>query len=259
MGGTIPVVAGVGPLFAYWSVMTNTPQRCLLVINPNTTTAVSSTLQLAMQAASPPGVVVQTATARFGAPYISDEASYAVATHATLDAWFQTLAQNPSPAPDAVVVGCFGDPGLFALRALAPCPVVGLAEASLQVAATHGRCAVVTGGAAWRPMLERLFPHLSGGSLVEGVHTVALTGADIHRNPAAAEDALVQACWEALDRWPAVGSLVLGGAGLTGLAARLQPRVPVPLVDSVLAAVDRVWAQPPGAAAGLPSWWASVV
>jgi hypothetical protein len=38
-----------------------------------------------------------------------------------------------------VLIGCFGDPGLFALRESSACPVTGLAEASFIEAARRGR------------------------------------------------------------------------------------------------------------------------
>ncbi|MBU4183639.1 MAG: aspartate/glutamate racemase family protein, partial [Gammaproteobacteria bacterium] len=57
----------------------------LLVINPNTSERVSALLQQHVQAAAGSHVAVRTVTARFGAPYIADEASSAVAAHAALD------------------------------------------------------------------------------------------------------------------------------------------------------------------------------
>lgn len=119
--------------------------RQLLVINPNTSAGVSNLLQQHVQAAAGSHVAVRTATARFGAPYIACEASYAVAAHAALDAWAHDLVQ-PHPQPDAILIGCFGDPGLMALRESSPVPVTGLAEASFIEAARHGRFAIVTGG-----------------------------------------------------------------------------------------------------------------
>ena len=89
--------------------------RQLLVLNPNTSASVSALLQRHVQAAAGLHVAVRTATARFGAPYIACEASYAVAAHAALDAWANELSQH-QPQPDAVLIGCFGDPGLMALR-----------------------------------------------------------------------------------------------------------------------------------------------
>ena len=129
--------------------------RQLLVINPNTSAHVSALLQQHVQAAAGSHVAVRTATARFGAPYIACEASYAVAAHALLDAWAHDLAQ-PHSRPDAVLIGCFGDPGLMALRESSPVPITGLAEASFIEAARHGRFAIVTGGERWGPMLQRL-------------------------------------------------------------------------------------------------------
>ena len=117
----------------------------LLVINPNTSERVSALLQTHVQAAAGSHVQVRTVTARFGAPYIADEASYAVASHAALDAWAAALASDESK-PDAVLIGCFGDPGLMALRESSPVPVTGLAEAAFIEAARHGRYAIVTGG-----------------------------------------------------------------------------------------------------------------
>jgi len=224
--------------------------RRLLLINPNTTAALTQTLSRFVQAALPSDVMVESVTARFGAPYIATEVGYAVATHAALDAWATTQRQ---PAPDAAIIGCFGDPGLFALREVASCPVTGLAEAALMEAATHGTCAVVTGGHAWGPILERLLPTLEHGHTVRDIHTVELDGAALYAAPDAAEQVLLGACTTVLRRQP-VDAIVLGGAGLAGLAQRLQPHVPVPLIDSVTAAARQVWDAPRGGHGALPVW-----
>jgi allantoin racemase len=72
--------------------------RNLLVINPNTSQSVTALLQHHVQAAAGLHVRVRSITARFGAPYIADEASYAIAGHATLDAWAAALSlPNPHP------------------------------------------------------------------------------------------------------------------------------------------------------------------
>ena len=106
----------------------------LLVINPNTSTSVTALLQQHVQMALGQAVDVQSVTARFGAPYISSEATYAVANHSVIDAWAATVAKDGCK-PDAVLIGCFGDPGLFALREGAGVPVGGLAEAAFSAAA----------------------------------------------------------------------------------------------------------------------------
>ncbi|MEY4429279.1 MAG: hypothetical protein RLZZ182_1968 [Pseudomonadota bacterium] len=216
--------------------------RQLLVINPNTSEHVSALLQLHAQAAAGPEVRVRTVTARFGAPYIACEASYAVAAHALLDRWAQAL-QEPQPAPDAVLIGCFGDPGLLALRQGSQAPVTGLAEAAFHEAAQHGPFAVVTGGERWKPMLERLATTLGHAPVLAGIHTVTPSGAELASQPEAALGLLAQACREAAERWQ-VRSVVLGGAGLAGMAAAVQAAVPVPVIDSVQAGTRHALAQP---------------
>lgn len=57
-----------------------------------------------------------------------------------------------------MLLACFGDPGLDALREVAPIPVVGLADAAGEAAIRLGRrFGVVTGGAAWAPMLTEFY------------------------------------------------------------------------------------------------------
>ncbi len=214
--------------------------RRLLIINPNTSTGVSALLQGYAQQRLGEAVQVKTVTARFGAPYIACEASYAVAGHAVLDAWAAELQSLHAVPPDAVLIGCFGDPGLMALRESSAAPVVGLAEAAFAQAAQHGRFAVVTGGHRWQPMLERLALTLgyAPGKALAGVHTVALTGAQLLEDMQGGSRLLLEAC-RAVQGAGNVQAIVLGGAGLAGMAERLQPEVDVPLIDSVQAGCQR--------------------
>ena len=207
--------------------------RKLLVINPNTSASVSTLLQTHVQAAAGLHVQVRTVTARFGAPYIADEASYAVAAHATLDAWAAALTETEN-TPDAVLIGCFGDPGLLALRESSPVPITGLAEAAFIDAARHGRFAIVTGGTRWGPMLQRLAQALGHAPQLAGIYTVLPTGAQLAADPVAARALLAQACRDVV-RQMGVQAVILGGAGLAGMAAAIQPQVSVPVIDSVVA------------------------
>lgn len=222
--------------------------RQLLVINPNTSETVSALLQSHAQAQAGPDVDVHTVTAGFGAPYIACESSYAVAGHAVLDAWAQT--QTPaSPRFDHILIGCFGDPGLMALRENCAVPVTGLAEGAFVAAARHGRFAIVTGGARWQPILMRLAHSLGFGEQLAGIHTVAPSGAEMARDPVAAQVLLNEACNQAISQFGAQ-AVIVGGAGLAGMAGRMQPAVNVPLIDSVAAGVHHALR---GAVAALPS------
>lgn len=205
-----------------------TPPRRLLLINPNTTAEVTALMAQHLRPVLPEGWTLQARTATFGAPYIACEASHAVAGHAVLQAWADEAA-----APDAVLIGCFGDPGLFALRECSAVPVTGLAEASFIEAARHGPFAIVTGGLRWRPMLERLAQALGVADRLCHIETVTPTGAELRADPAMARVCLHQACAQAIKA--GARAVIIGGAGLAGLAAALQPGFSVPLIDSVQA------------------------
>ena len=213
--------------------------RRLLVINPNTSEMVTERIVRWASTYVPPDVSVSALTARFGAPYIACEASHAVASHALLDAWSSYLTSS-TERPDAVLIACFGDPGLFALREVSACPISGLAEASFLKAQAFGAFAIVTGGDRWGPMLERLAMNLgvgaSGSDSLAHIEIVKQTGAELLADRALAVHVLTQACERAAAS--GVRAVVLGGAGLLGFAKTLQPNFEIPIIDSVQAGFD---------------------
>lgn len=207
----------------------------LLIINPNTTQSVSDKLDAIAKQVCGLDLQIRTVTASFGAPYIDSEASYAVAAHATLEALNAAL-QDDKTAPHSILIACFGDPGLLALRESTDIAVTGLAEAAFMEAATFGRFAIVTGGARWKPMLERHAHTLGFDAALAGIHTVQPSGLQLVQDPADAQVLLAEACQNALRDFKAQ-AVILGGAGLAGMAASIQSQVDAPIVDSVLAGV----------------------
>lgn len=203
----------------------------LLLINPNTSEPVTALMAGVIRPLLPPGVELVTVTARLGASYIASEAAYAVAAHATLDAWAAFRAGGGRC--DAVLLGCFGDPGIAALREVAGVPVMGLAEAALREAAALGPHAIVTGGAAWRPMLERfaIANGLSEG--LAGIHVVEKSGVELMGMPDGGAGELLGSLRAAAA--PPVRAVVIGGAALGGIAQKVASQVAVPLIDSVQA------------------------
>src|SRR5258708_16943685 len=186
-----------------------------------------------------PGVTILPVPGGCGAPYLGSRAAAAIAGHAALDA----LAEHVLDC-DVVYLACFGDPGLAALKEVAPVPVVGMAEAAVEAACRRGRrFAIVTGGAAWAPMLNELVTGLGRSDRLAAIRTVEQSGDEIARDPGAALDRLVEAC-NACANQDGASSVILGGAGLAGLAARVQGSVPVPVICSVRSGARAALAAP---------------
>jgi allantoin racemase len=200
----------------------------ILLINPNTTESVTALVARHVERIAGDAATFVPVTGAFGAHYISSRAAAAIAAHAALDA----LAQHGAGC-DAVYLACFGDPGLLALREIADVPVVGMAEASCLQAAQDGhRFAIVTGGALWGPMLTEFVGALGLADRLAGVRTIAPTGGEIAENPDAALAQLATACTASATE-DGAEIVILGGAALAGLAERIQPNVPVPVLCSV--------------------------
>lgn len=209
--------------------------RRYLLVNPNTNPLTTQRLQEVLRPRLPEGVQLDVCTARFGARYIACESSHAVAGHACLDAWAQHRDAQPGPL-QGVLIGCFGDPGLFALREASGVPVTGLAEASFIQAAARGPFAIVTGGERWKPMLQRLAQSLGFGGQLRHIETVAPSGAALQADPDMAMRCLAQACRNAARE--GVKAVILGGAGLAGYAQGLRAHCPLPLIDSAEAGLE---------------------
>ena len=200
----------------------------ILMINPNTSAAITEIVAARMREIVGPGITILPVTGRFGVRYITSRAAAAIAGHAALDA----LAQHVADC-DVVYLACFGDPGLAALKEVSPAPVVGMAEASVQAACGLGsRFAIVTGGAAWAPMLKELVVGFGLSDRLAAIRTIEQSGGEIARDPGSALDSLVAAC-NACANHDGAESVILGGAGLAGLAAEVQGAVPVPVICSV--------------------------
>jgi allantoin racemase len=215
--------------------MTTAPVRHFLLINPNTNASTTQRLQGTLRPQLPAGVHLDVVTASFGSHYIACESSHAVAAHACLQSWAEYRQTHAAPL-DGVLIGCFGDPGLFALREASGCRVTGLAEASFIQAAQRGPFAIVTGGERWKPMLQRLAHALGYGHLLRHIETVAPSGAELQADPEMALRCLGEACVQAAST--GVETVILGGAGLAGYAQALRPHCPASLIDSAEAGLQ---------------------
>ncbi|MEM1344267.1 MAG: aspartate/glutamate racemase family protein [Pseudomonadota bacterium] len=203
----------------------------LLLINPNTTQAMTDRLERVARTAAHPDTEIITLTAPRGVPYIASRSEAAIAAHVVLE----MLAAH-APSVDAAVIGAFGDPGLLAARELFDLPVTGMAEASMLSACMLGaRFAIVTftpDMRAWYSQavalagLERRF----AGVFCPETHPEDVVGAAERQR-----EALVALADQAARA--GADAVILGGAPLAGLAGEIGHMLPAVALDPVSAAV----------------------
>jgi allantoin racemase len=204
----------------------------LLLVNGNTSPEITALIAEEARRSASPGTELVAVTPRFGPAYIATRSEAAIAAHGILAA----LAEHAGSA-DAAVIACFGEPGLAAARELLPIPVTGMAEAAMLTACMlGGRFAIVTGGARWVPMLEELTRAYGLERRLAAIRTHPLEGGAIAQDRDGAAGQLAELARRCIDE-DGADCIILGGAGLAGIAARIGDSLPVPVLDGLDCAV----------------------
>ena len=207
----------------------------ILLLNPNTTQAVTDLLLAAGQPAAAAGTELIPLTAARGVPYIATRAEAQIGGAVALE----MLAEHHRGA-DGAIIAAFGDPGLMGARELFDIPVVGMAEAAMLTACMLGRrFAIVTFATALGPWyqecveLHGLTGRLAGIRMLDGAFR------SISDVQAEKEALLVDLANRAVTE-DGADVVILGGAPLAGLAEKVADRIPVPVVDQIVAAVKQI-------------------
>ncbi|MBR1207387.1 MULTISPECIES: aspartate/glutamate racemase family protein [unclassified Bradyrhizobium] len=204
----------------------------ILLLNPNTTVAVTDLLHAAGSKVASAGTELVPATAARGVPYIATRAEAQIGGAIALE-----MLAEAGAGIDAAIIAAFGDPGLFGARELFAFPVVGLAEAAMLTACMLGRrFSIVTFAGALAPWYEECVAMHGLSSRCAGIRTLDGSFQSISDVQAEKEELLVALANQAVEQ-DGADVVILSGAPLAGLAAKVRDRIPVPVVDPVAAAV----------------------
>jgi allantoin racemase len=204
----------------------------LLLINPNTSSAMTHAIATAARAVAAQTTNISATQPSFGPQSIECQYDEAFAAAGVAE-----QVRRCERTPDAVVVACFGDPGLDAARELTDAPVLGIAEAAFHAASMVATgFSIVTTMTRTCVIAERLVQRYGFERTCRGIHGTDIPVLALE----AMEDALVARIESvarlALER-DRSGAVVLGCAGMARLARELQSRLGVPVIDGVVVAV----------------------
>jgi len=203
----------------------------LLIVNPNTSVAMTAGIAAAARAVAAPGTEILAVQPGFGPRSIEGHFDEAIAAAGVAE---QVGRAGPH---DAVVIACFGDPGLDAAREATAAPVLGIAEAAFHAAAMLSTgFSVVTTMSRTCVIAERLVQRYGFGAQCRGIHGTDIPVLDLEGCGPATVAQIEDAARQALQR-DRSGAIVLGCAGMAALCRTLQQRLGVPVIDGVGAAV----------------------
>ncbi len=131
---------------------------------------------------------------------------------------------------DGVVLACFGDPGLYALKEISPVPVVGIAEAAIALALLLGGKFGILAAMKRATGLMDAMVHMYGlEARYAGTAALDMRVLDLEGDHQDTLAALERVSLELITRGADV--LLLGCAGLTSFTHDLTQRVPVTVID----------------------------
>lgn len=206
----------------------------LLILNPNSTR--SMTDRIAAEASQYiAGDVNLTALTNYDGPASIQGAQDG---DAALPGTLYQLDQTPF---DAAIIGCFDDTGLRETSQKQGQMVVGLGEAAMRTAAgRREKFAVLTTSTLSVPVLEA---NAQAYGLTENlvcVRASAIDVLDFETDRDAACQRLITAGRTLLSDHPEIETIVLGCAGMGGLAEQMARELSVVVIDPIRAAIDTV-------------------
>lgn len=202
------------------------------VINPNSTQAMTATIERSARAVAGPGARLDAVTNEMGPASIESHYDEALSVPGLLAA----IRQGEAEGVAGYVIACFGDPGLDAARELARGPVIGVAEAAMHTASHLGRgFSVVTTLGRTAGRAADLVERYGMQRFCRGIHACELPVLALDGDPEAGK-LVTEACRAAVEQ-DECDAIVLGCAGMADLSAHVRDEIGVPVVDGVAAAV----------------------
>ncbi|WP_269189782.1 aspartate/glutamate racemase family protein [Haloechinothrix halophila] len=204
----------------------------ILVVNVNTTAAMTDTIAAQARAVARPGTEIVGLTPSFGPESVEGNFESYLSAVAVMDRVHTYEGQY-----DAVVQAGFGEHGREGLQELCDVPVVDITEAAAHVACLLGRkYTVVT-------TLSRAVGQIEDRLMLAGLHTrcasvraSGLSVLDLEADPEAAVKAIAEQARLAVEQ-DGAEVVCLGCGGMAGLDDEIRAVTGAPVVDGVAAAV----------------------
>ena len=201
----------------------------ILLVNSNTSTFVTDKVCREARRAASTGTEIVPVTGTFGARVISSRSENAIAQHSTL-----ALAAEHAPSCDAVLIAVSYDTGLQAARELLSIPVAGMTEAALLTGCMlGGRIGIIVFGRRVLPMYQEVVAAYGLSQRIAGWRVIESSAPYAPGDQSEVESLLVNAANELVEQDYAE-TVLLSGAVMAGVPARLQASVPVPLLDGIV-------------------------
>ncbi|MEW5721738.1 MAG: aspartate/glutamate racemase family protein [Thermodesulfobacteriota bacterium] len=204
----------------------------LLLVNPNTTPEMTRSLEECARRYARADTQVTAVNPERGPVSIEGYFDEAIAAEAALELLLRHRGRF-----DAYIIGCFGDPGLFAAREVMDVPVLGIAEAAMLTACTVGyRFSILDVMRRTWPQLEDLLRRYGLRDRCASIRAVEMSVLETETKSDRVRLRLIEEARQAVEEDRAE-AILLGCAGMAGLDKEIEKAVGAPVLDGVVCAV----------------------
>lgn len=203
----------------------------ILVINPNTTVSMTNKIADAARAVARPDTEIVAANSQNGPASIQGYLDVATC----LPGLLEEVTRHPDV--DAIVIACFDDTGLDAVRSLVSVPVLGIGEAAYYAASMIAtKFSVITTLSRSVPGLENNLMRYGLAQKCVRVRATDIPVLKLEEGDPATLFKIRSEIRQAIDQDHAE-AIVLGCAGMADLMAQLSEEFGLPVIDGVAAGV----------------------
>lgn len=203
----------------------------LLVVNPNTTASMTTKIGLAAKAVARPDTEIIATNPAEGPASIQGYLDVATCVPGLL----AETARHPDA--DAVLVACFDDTGVDALRCTVDVPVIGIGEAAYHAASMiAAKFSVITTLSRSVPGLESNLMRYGLAQKCSRVRATDIPVLKLEEGDPATLDKIRDEIRRAIDEDHAE-AIVLGCAGMADLMSQLSQEFGLPVIDGVACGV----------------------
>ncbi|EST11192.1 aspartate/glutamate racemase family protein [Sporolactobacillus laevolacticus] len=202
----------------------------LLVINPNTSEDMTASIHEVITGVLP-HVDVRVVRPTTGPESLESFYDYQIAAYELIK-----MVQKDQQTYDGILIACFGDPGLYALKEICSCPVIGIAEASFSAALLLGKkFVVITALQKAVPMMEDLIDQYGLEKRCATVRAINLDVLAIEQDRGSKYARFIEVGRSCVADGAEV--LILGCASMTGLKEKMEDSLHIPVIDPVVTGI----------------------
>lgn len=137
---------------------------------------------------------------------------------------------------DGLLLACFGDPSLYAIKEISDVPVIGIAEASISLALLLGyKYGIIAASSKAKPMMESMIMGYGLENRLACVESLEVNIEAFINDREFLEEKFIGCARKAMNKGADV--LVLGCAGMTIIGDNVEEKLGIPVIDPIKAGI----------------------